>query len=111
MERVQQSLATLGARLTLATILRQGGKDGEARILFDNIVKETREDRDLDSQYETLQTPEELLVAEQAVRLVRDRKRKEADKLLQKGLRWKRKANSWLIEGGPSADTAWMKGP
>jgi tetratricopeptide (TPR) repeat protein len=102
----------LWVRLTLATILRQDGKCDEARMLFDDIVEAARDDGDLGLQYEKLQTPEELLIAEQALRLVRDRKVKCAEELLEKnGLRWKRKEDFWLFEGGPSADTAWIKEP
>jgi hypothetical protein len=53
-----------------------------------------------------------LKIAEEALRFVRGRKQREADQLLEENnLRWKREADFWIPTGGPSADTAWMRGP
>lgn len=67
---------------------------------------------DVSPQFDRLDTPRELKTAEDGLRLIRRGKEVEAEQLLREhNLRWVRKADFWLFEGGPSVDTAWMKGP
>ncbi|CZR69763.1 uncharacterized protein PAC_19663 [Phialocephala subalpina] len=109
--REANNRSLLWVRLTLATILRDHEKGDEAALLFENIATAIVHG-DVSPQFDRLDTPEELRIAEEGLRLVRDRKQQEADKILRKhNLRWVRKADFWLIEGAPSVDTAWMKGP
>ena len=100
----------LWVRLDLATILRKDDKDAEALMLFDNVV--TSIDSDSSSSWEELHAPLELMIAEKGLRLLRDIKLYEAEKLLvTNGLRWVRQEDLWMLAGGPAADTGWMKGP
>ena len=101
----------LWVRLTLATILKQHGKDDEVGILFYGLVTPLQ-DGDISPQFERIESLGEMKIAESALRLIRDRQRNEAESLLEENnLRWSRKEDFWLFEGGPSADTAWMEGP
>ena len=96
--------------LDLATILRRNKREDEALMLFDGIV--TSIDDDSSSSWEEPQPPIELRTAEQALRLVRELKPEQADLLLQKnGLKWVRQEDFWILPGGPSADTGWMREP
>jgi tetratricopeptide (TPR) repeat protein len=104
----------LWARLTLSTILREHGKKDEASELFEDLV-ETIKDTDcnsVDSLDGEPQPPRLLEIAEEALRLVRARKEREAKQLLEDNrLKWKREEDFWIMLGGPAADTAWMRGP
>jgi hypothetical protein len=79
-------------------------------MLFTDIVTE-----DYNTDDELLDEPEApgvLRIAEDALRLVRGRKHREAEVLLKEnGLKWVRQDDFLLQTGGPAADTAWMKGP
>ncbi|TVY29026.1 Vegetative incompatibility protein HET-E-1 [Lachnellula hyalina] len=109
--REANNRSLLWVRLTLATVIRELGRDEEVETLFLDIVTALH-DGNTSPQYENIRPFRELTVAEEALRLVRSRKQEDADVLLRKEkLRWTRKADFWLFEGGPSADTAWMKGP
>lgn len=100
----------LWVRLDLAVILRQHDMDDEALMLFDDLV--TSIDSDSSTSWEEPQTPNELMIAERALRLIRGIKLDEAEQLLEeKGLRWVRQEDLWILAGGPSADTGWIKGP
>jgi predicted GIY-YIG superfamily endonuclease len=101
----------LWVRLTLATILKQHGKDDEVGMLFYGLVTPLQ-DGDISPQFERIESLGEMKIAELALRLIRERQRNEAESLLEENnLRWSRKEDFWLFEGGPSADTAWMEGP
>lgn len=100
----------LWVRLDLAIILRRQNEDNEALMLFDDIVVSI--DCESRFEWEELQSPIELRIAEEALRLVREIKVRDADMLLEKnGLRWVRLQDFWMQTGGPAADTAWMRGP
>jgi tetratricopeptide (TPR) repeat protein len=100
----------LWVRLDLALILRRQRRDNEALMLFDDII--TSIDSESNSSWEEPQTPAELRIAEKALRLVREIKTQDAEKLLgKKGFRWVRQEDFWMLAGGPAADTAWMKEP
>jgi tetratricopeptide (TPR) repeat protein len=101
----------LWIRLTLATLLRESQRDDDVAPLFDEIVTPVN-DGATSPQFEHIESPQMWKIAENALRLVRDRKKDEADRLLgEQGLRWVRSEDFWLLEGGPGVDTAWMKGP
>jgi tetratricopeptide (TPR) repeat protein len=112
--RESNNRSLLWVRLTLATILRQGGKDDEASELFEDLVTTSGGD-DSDSVHSLdgePQPPRVLEIAEKALRLVRDRKQRQAELLLdENGLKWKRVRDFWIPSGGPAADTGWMSGP
>jgi hypothetical protein len=100
----------LWVKLDLATILRRGNRDDEALMLFDDLVESI--DIDSSSSWEEPLAPVELMIAEKALRLVRQIKPNEAQDLLKKnGLRWVREEDFWMLSGAPAADTGWMKGP
>lgn len=109
--RKANNRSLLWVRLTLATILRELGKGDEAASLFLDIVTSVVHE-DISPQFVRVETIEELKIAEEALRHVRDRRQQEAEELLREyDLRWVRKADFWMLEGIPSVDTAWMKGP
>ncbi|KAE8450767.1 hypothetical protein EG329_005680 [Mollisiaceae sp. DMI_Dod_QoI] len=100
----------LWVRLDLATMLRKQGRGDESSILFDEIV--TSVDDDSSSSWEIPQSSGELVVAEEALRLVRNRRPDKAKSVLDRnGLRWFRLEDFWILSGSPPADTAWMKEP
>lgn len=100
----------LWVKLDLATILRKDDRDDEALMLFDDLV--TSIDNESSSSWEELHAPIELVIAEKALRLIRQIRLHEADDLLEKnGLRWVRQEDLWMLAGGPAADTGWMRGP
>jgi tetratricopeptide (TPR) repeat protein len=102
----------LWVRLTLAALLRDHEKGDEVSLLFENIVTADVVRGDVSPQFDRLDSPKELRIAEEGLRLVRDGKREEAEKLLREhNLRWVRRADFWLLSGTPSVDTGWMKGP
>jgi hypothetical protein len=79
-------------------------------MLFDDLVEAI--DIDSSSSWEEPLAPVELMIAEKALRLIRQIKPKEAQDLLKKnGLRWVREEDFWMLSGAPAADTGWMKGP
>jgi hypothetical protein len=112
--RESNNRSLLWVRLTLATILRQSRKDDEASELFEDLVTTSGGDdsdsvNSLDGEP---QSPRELEIAEKALRLVRDRKERQAELLLdENSLKWKRVRDFWIPTGGPAADTGWMDGP
>ena len=56
--------------------------------------------------------PTQLIIAEKALRLVKQAKQTEAETLLHESrLRWTRHRDFWIMQGGPISDTAWMDGP
>jgi hypothetical protein len=64
----------------LATLLRKEGRGDEASMLFDKIVMSV--DDDSSCSWEEPQGPSELVIAEKALRLVRDLKVHDAELLL-----------------------------
>jgi tetratricopeptide (TPR) repeat protein len=100
----------LWVRLDLATILRKEGRGDEALMLFDEIVMSV--DHDSSCSWEEPQGPSELVIAEKALRLVRDLKLHDAELLLEEnGLKWALQRYFWILNGSPPADTARMKQP
>ncbi|KAH7321537.1 hypothetical protein BKA65DRAFT_598695 [Rhexocercosporidium sp. MPI-PUGE-AT-0058] len=109
--REANNRSLLWVRLTLATILREHEKKDEVPLLFEKLVTATG-GGDVSPNYDRLDTPKELEMAERALRFIRQREQKKAEELLREhGLRWVREEDFWLISGTPSVDTAWMKGP
>ncbi|KAG4416219.1 hypothetical protein IFR04_010622 [Cadophora malorum] len=105
----------LWVRLDLATLLRRKGRDDDALMLFDDIVTriitESKSSMPV-STWEITQSPHDLQVAEEALRLVREIRTYEAEVLLKRNeLKWARQEDFWILEGYPPADTGWMKRP
>ncbi|KAJ2895222.1 hypothetical protein MKZ38_006773 [Zalerion maritima] len=131
-ERDSTTRSSLWVRTTLATIFRVDMDDEPGALsLFDNFVM----DKDGDERGEKAQNdpgteatmpirrerartldgepdPVEVLrIAEQALKLVRDVSVEAADRMLdEKGLKWVRRADFWMPNGGP-IDSGNMKGP
>lgn len=105
----------LWVRLDLATLLRRKGRDDDALMLFDDIVTRIiTESKTIMpvSTWELTQSPHDLQIAEEALRLVREIKTYEAEVLLKRNeLKWARQEDFWILEGNPPADTGWMKRP
>jgi len=105
----------LWVRLDLATLLRRKGRDDDALMLFDDIVTRIiTESKTIMpvSTWEITQSPHDLQIAEEALRLVREIKTYEAEVLLKRNkLKWARQEDFWILEGYPPADTGWMKRP
>ncbi|PVH76933.1 hypothetical protein DL98DRAFT_280469 [Cadophora sp. DSE1049] len=105
----------LWVRLDLATLLRRKGRDDDALMLFDDIVTRIVSESNTSvpvSTWELTQSPHDLQIAEEALRLVREIKIYEAEVLLkQNELKWARQEDFWILEGNPPADTACMKRP
>ncbi|KAG4444114.1 hypothetical protein IFR05_000343 [Cadophora sp. M221] len=105
----------LWVRLDLATLLRRQGRDDDALMLFDEIVTRVSSESNTslsNSTWEITQSPHDLQIAEEALRLVREIKTFEAKVLLKKNeLKWVRQEDFWILDGNPPADTAWMKRP
>jgi tetratricopeptide (TPR) repeat protein len=113
----------LWIRITLADVLRVCGERDEALMLFADLVSSRGAERvgpedcqepgsneyfSLDDEPEP---PAQLVIAERALRLVKDTKPKEAEMLLcDHNLKWKREKDFWVIQGGPVVDTASMSG-
>jgi hypothetical protein len=105
--REYNNRSLLWVRLTLATILTDRGEGNKVGALFHDLVKVRGSGRESERTTEQIEK-----IAEVALRLVRERKRDEAEAFLaQNNLEWVREEDFWLFEGSPSADTAWMKGP
>ncbi|KAK9423671.1 putative NACHT domain-containing protein [Seiridium unicorne] len=116
-ERSQYNSALFWAILDLATLLRARGKEKEASSLFDNIVTNVQDDTDLPDERSSTggnepDPPRYLEAAEDAVTLVREGRRHDADQLLNRqGLRWLRDEDLWLWQGAPLPNTQLMRGP
>jgi len=95
--------------LDLATILRRQHEEDKAMMLFSDLVTSI-DSPPSPSSWERIQKPNELQLAEEALRLVRDLRVEDATLLLKEnGLRWTREETFWIITGGPAADTGYMK--
>ena len=122
-DRIDREL--LWVRLNLADALRDHDENDLAPMLFSELVTTTSSSttpspssgsstthssfslsNNPSSEQIILDTPHELEIAEQALRLVRDAKATEAaDLLAAQGLRWVREKDFWIISGGPKVDT------
>lgn len=105
----------LWIRTTAADVLRFEKKDREALMLFTELVGPLRECSSRTPSPTLVDEPEppsQLAIAEQALRLVKGRDQDGAEKLLNaNGLTWVRQKDFWIPQGGPAADTGWMKPP
>ncbi|KAM0214072.1 hypothetical protein ACHAQI_003692 [Fusarium lateritium] len=97
-------------RLDLASMLRYRAGEGDAPLassLFDGIVTDQSDDPDDEPD-----PPRWLVIAEEALKLLRFDKVSEANKLLQdEKLRWAHEETLWMWLGVPVADTGWMRLP
>jgi tetratricopeptide (TPR) repeat protein len=115
----------LWARITLADLLRRCNEDDESLMVFTELVTSSTEESSI-SQNENQEvygysfpssladepeSPAQLAIAEKALRLVRDAKKEEAERVLRaNGLKWQRRADFWILQGGPITDTASISG-
>lgn len=124
-EREKNNRELPWVRITLADALRRCRKDHEALMVFSDLVKPVADHDqcshdDHSNQVANLhplslidepETPAQLALAEEALRLVRAAKPDEAERLLQSnGLQWQREADFWVLQGGPVTDTASISG-
>jgi len=125
--REQNNRELLWVRLNLADAARDHGDEDSIPSLFTELVVST--DTDMHTSTETisdttssspsstfsdgsvwLETPHQLRIAEQALRLTRDKHLKEAQQLLEvEHLKWAREKDFWFFGGGPRADTDTVK--
>jgi tetratricopeptide (TPR) repeat protein len=110
----------LWARITLTDALRQSGRNDEALMLFSGLVTSRKsgkstgaatptavDDHDSSALDDEPESPAQLAIAEEALRLLKDDKFDEADELLQDSkLKWRRQKDFWVLSGGPITDTA-----
>jgi hypothetical protein len=107
----------LWVRVNLADVLRQHDDSNQALMLFAELV-EPANDSDVRGQpgspslAEEPELREHLVIAERAIRLVKDAQPENADLLLRReGFQWKREEDFWILQGGPITDTAGMVAP
>ena len=105
-------------RTDLADMLRHRnhpGDGGTASMLFDGVIvaQESRAQQDAHrGSVGEPDPPQQLELAEKALRLCRSESLSKAQKLLEdEGFRWKSERSLWLIAGMPAADTTVMKPP
>ncbi len=126
--REKNNRELLWIRITLADVLRRHGEHDEALMLFVDLVEVDSDDdssddssddgedsgkvvkvrypRSLDDEPEA---PDQLATAEKALRYLKNAQGDEAEELLRaRGLRWVRKRDFWIMQGGPATDTASM---
>lgn len=117
-DQLQQLLATakhhrpsvnrelLWTRLTMADMLRELNEMGDLPKLFEDLAQPVRGDGS-----EGTVTKDDLIVVEEALRLIRRGAVLEAEKLFQeRNLVWKQPDDFNLCIGGPEVDTAWIGG-
>jgi hypothetical protein len=116
-KRSKNNRELLWVRVTLADVLRQREDSNQALMLFSELVQPAG-DSDMSqpgspsSLAEEPEPCERLVIAEEAIRLVKDAKPEAADTLLRhEGLRWLREEDFWILQGGPITDTAGMVAP
>ncbi|KAK1765484.1 hypothetical protein QBC33DRAFT_544415 [Phialemonium atrogriseum] len=101
----------LWVRLTLAVILREQKDEDAASMLFSKLVREVNPE----SKALSLDEPDPLRllkIAEEGLKLVRQRRDGEARSLLKgQDCQWVREEDFWIPVGGPAADTGLMTGP
>ncbi|KAL4763651.1 uncharacterized protein BDW70DRAFT_148431 [Aspergillus foveolatus] len=89
----------LWIRITLADVMRSHGEGDDTLILFSDLVTPLSLPDELDDEPEP---PQQLEIAEKALRYLKSYNQAAATKLLQ---------NFWILQGGPIADTARMAPP
>jgi tetratricopeptide (TPR) repeat protein len=120
-DRDKNNRELLWIRITLADVLRHHGDNDEASMLFSDLVEP---DGGYDSGDESNdpitppspssldgepEPPIQLTVAEKALRFLKDADQEKARNLLKEHqLRWVRKRDFWIMQGGPITDTASM---
>lgn len=99
----------LWIRITLADVMRSHGEGDDTLILFSDLVTPLSLPDELDDEPEP---PQQLELAEKALRYLKSYNQAAATKLLQShGLKWRRPRDFWILQGGPIADTARMVPP
>ncbi len=112
----------LWIRITLADVLREHGEEDQALMVFSDLVRQRSVAIRLSAPLTDIgyrfpsslidepEPPSQLAIAERALRLVREARAEEAEDLLdQNRLRWRRKQDFWVIQGGPLTDTASLR--
>lgn len=125
--REQNNRELLWVRLNLADAARYHGDEDSIPSLFTELVVSTYMDVSASpgtisdnsssppsstfwGESVLLETPRQLRIAEQALRLTRDKQLKEAQQLLEaEHLKWARDKDFWFFGGGPRADTDTVK--
>lgn len=112
--RARNNREAMWVRTTAADALRAEGRESDALMLFSELVT-ARQDRAAGPPSPSLldepESAAQLRIAEEAVRLVKGRKKPAAEKLLRDNdLQWVRPKDFWIRQG-VAADTAWMKEP
>lgn len=117
-DRDQYNRALLWAIVDLAILLRarrEGGDNEQAESNFDSILVDLSrnfDDKEFTFGYDEPDPPRLLKLAEKALTLVRTRKFNEVKELFEvQNVSWARPEDLWIPYGGPTADTAWIKGP
>lgn len=114
----------LWVRITLADVLRRCGEYDEALMIFSGLVlprtvKVPFPDEPNEEGGHTFppsltdepESPAQLAIAEQALRLIKDAKPGEGNLLLlENDLKWKLERSFWVLQGGPITDTASISG-
>ncbi|RMZ76724.1 hypothetical protein DV737_g4695, partial [Chaetothyriales sp. CBS 132003] len=120
-QREKNNRDCLWIRTTLADALRsrenepEDGRESEALMLFAELVEE-KESGTMsrpstpNSLRDEPERREQLVLAEKAVRMVKDRHQAAATDLLERnGLQWVRPKDFWIGQGGPPVDMAWIR--
>lgn len=106
-ERVNWDRYMFYALLTAARIKREMGDDSDALLLFEGIVKKKQEKFSEETvvdrfDFEELDDPKMLQIAEQATQLVKNGMIEEANSLLEVNcLEWKRQQDLWMAANDP----------
>jgi tetratricopeptide (TPR) repeat protein len=114
-ERKQNNRELLWVRITLADVMRRHNEAAEALMLFSELVEPICQDSESAHQRITdlkdePEPPRRLMTAERALRLVKETKQSAAQELLQQEkLQWVSERDFWILQGGPIADTGWMR--
>jgi hypothetical protein len=107
----------LWVRTTLADVLRQHDDSDEALMLFSDLVeKKPNPDADVPRPPSSLdgepESRHQLIIAEKALRLVKQAEFDKAATLLQENnLQWSRERDFFVLQGGPITDTATLQAP
>jgi hypothetical protein len=120
-DRDKNNRELLWIRITLADVLRNHGEDDEASMLFSDLVEPDKDDDTDDEGIDNTappspssldgepEPPSQLAIAEKALRFVKDANQEKARNLLKEHrLRWVRKRDFWIMQGGPITDTGSM---
>ncbi|KAL3447162.1 hypothetical protein BJX65DRAFT_277519 [Aspergillus insuetus] len=99
----------LWARISLADVMRTHGEHDDALMLFSNLVTPSSLPGELDEEPES---PEQLELAEEALRYIKSYNWDAATALLQEhSLEWRRTRDFWILQGGPISDSSRMAPP